>query len=372
MVRIETVGQNGTVPETFLALPDALYAGQPCWTPRPVENTVRLLDTAYSPYWKQAERELFVATRDGKVVGRIVATDDSRMSRDGGDNSGYFGFFECIDDQAVADALLVAAGDWLRQRGRLTMRGPFCPSPYIYDLGLLIEGFDQPQAIGEPYNPPYYQRLLETHGLVKSVDELSLDMPGRAPEGTLKNAVRRRIAARPELRVRPFDTSRIESELRIAADILNAEYGSDPIYSADSFDVARFALESLFPFGDWGLCLLAEIDGEPAGIMINAPDCDAGWRLRAARGDAASPDTAYAPTGSCVVELAIAPKFQHTHVGPALFYAFWDAVGKRDYTYNRACFVDEDNHGCLSLIAAFGGRIARRYRVYQTELAAAG
>lgn len=370
MIDIETVGQNGAVPERFLALPYALYAANPCWTPRPAENTAKLLDTSYSPYWRQAERQLFVAAQDGKVVGRIAVTDDRTVSRE--DGVGYFGFFEAVDDQAVADALLAMAGDWLRKRGRRRMLGPFCPSPYIYELGLLIDGFDGPQAIGESYHPAYYQRLLETHGLTKSVDELSFDLPGRAPEGALKNAVRRRIAARPELRVRPFDTSRIESELRIAADILNAEYGADPIYSADPFDVARFALESLVPFGDWGLCSIAEIDGEPAGIVIIAPDCDAGWRASAARGGAASLDAPCAPTGSCIVELAIAPKFQNTHAATALFYAFWDAIGTRGYTYNRACFVDEDNRACLSLIAAFGGRLARRYRVYQTNLDAGG
>lgn len=364
MLFIEAVGSDGNVPECFLTLPETIYAGNSCRSQRPSGQTVRLLDTTTSPFWQYADRELFVALKNGEIVGRVVATDDRRVRRgdeDSGGGAGYFGFFECIDDQAVADALLAAAGDWLRQRGLRRMHGPFCPSPYIYGLGLLIDGFDDPQAIGEPYHPPYYRRLLETHGLVKSVDELSLDMPGHAPEGTLKNAVRRRIAARPELRVRPFDTTRIEDELRIVSDILNAEYDSDPIYSADPFEVARFALESLVPSGDWGLCLIAEIDGEPAGIMLNAPDCDV-----------ASLDAACAATGSCVVELAIAPKFQHTHVGPALFYAFWDAVGKRGYTYNRACFVDEDNQACLSVIAAFGGRVARRYRVYQTELTAAG
>lgn len=372
MLRIEAVGSDGSVPECFLTLPETIYAGNACRSPRPAGLTVRLLDTRVSPYWRYAERELFVALSDAEVVGRVVATDDRRMSRNGAENGGgvgYFGFFECIDDQAVADALLAAAGGWLRQRGLRQMRGPFCPSPYIYELGLLIDGFDTPQAIGESYHPAYYQRLLETHGLAKSVDELSFDLPGSAPEGTLKTVVRRRIAARPELRVRPFDTSRIESELRIAADILNAEYDSDPIYSADPFDVARFALESLLPFGDWGLCSIAEIDGEPAGIVVIAPDCDAGWRASAAHGDAAA---AGAVSGSCIVELAIAPKFQNTHAATALFYAFWDAIGRRDYSYNRACFVDEDNRACLSLIDTFGGRLARRYRVYQTELAAGG
>lgn len=201
-------------------------------------------------------------------------------------------------------------------------------------------------------------------------------MPGRAPEGTLKNAVRRRIAARPELRVRPFDTSRIESELRIAADILNAEYGADPIYSA-STQVARFALESLFPCGDWGLCLIAEIDGEPAGVMINAPDCDAGWRLPCGarrRNSTRRRITRH----SWRTDRELRRRTGHRPEVPAYARrtrAFLRLLGRRrqrDYTYNRACFVDEDNRGCLSVIAAFDGRVARRYRVYQTELAAAG
>lgn len=373
VIRIDAVGQNGAVPESFLALPYTLYAGHACWSPRPVETTVRLLDTACSPFWQQAERELFVAVRNGQVVGRIAATDDRLVGHQDGGNVGYFGFFESIDDQSVADALLAAAGDWLRQRGRRTMRGPFCPSPYIYEFGLLIDGFDQPQSFGEAYHPAYYQRLLESYGLVKAADELSLSMPGRAPDGTLKEGVRRRIEARSGLRVRPFDAQQIERDLRIAVDVLNAQYASDAIYGADSFAVARFALESLVPFGDWGLCLIAEVHGEPAGIMITTPNYDDGYRARAALGEPArhAPDTnAPAASGSCVVELVLAPKFHNTRAGNALFYAFWDAVAARGYTYNRGCFVDEDNHACLALIAAYGGFVSKRFRVYETVLAA--
>lgn len=367
MIQIEAVGQNGSVPESFLALPDTLYAGQRCWTPRPAENTVRLLDTAYSPYWKQAERELFVATQGGKVVGRIAVTDDRTVSRE--DGVGYFGFFEAVDDQAVADALLASAAQWLVAHGRRSMRGPFSPSPYIYDLGLLVDGFDRPQSLSEPHHPPYYRRLLESRGLKKLVDYLSIDLPGRAPEGVLKDRIRQRLQADRKLRVRRFDSSRIEDDLDIATQILNAEYGSDAIYSADPVDLGRFALNSLAPFGDWSLCFIAEIDGETAGIMIASPDYDDGYRRLEACGQRPSalraPGTA---RGACIVELAVVSRFQRTQAATALLYAFWDAVAARDYEYNKACFVEDDNQACLPLTNAFGGVPSKRLRIYETAL----
>jgi ribosomal protein S18 acetylase RimI-like enzyme len=359
MVKIEAVGQEGAVPGCFLALPYALHAGNPWWTPRPVEDTVKLLDTACSPFWKQADRELFVAVKEGKVVGRIAATDDRQVGRE--DGAGYFGFFESIDDQAVADALLAAAAGWLRERGRRLMRGPFCPSPYIYDLGLLVDGFDRRQSFSEPYSPPYYQELLESRGLAKLADYLSLDLPGRQPNGVLKDSVRRRLQSNPALRVRTFDPGRIERDIGIATEMLNSTYESDSIYAADSLEVERFALESLAPFGDWSLCFIAEMGGEPAGIMITSPNYD---ELYGRPSGDATPGIG----GASIVELAIGARFQNTLAATALLYAFWDAVIAKGYEYNKACFVHEDNQACLSLIATFGGVAAKRFRIYETAL----
>ena len=361
MVKIEPIGQQGSVPERFLALPYTLHAGSPWWTPRPVEGTVKLLDTTYSPYWKQADRELFVAVKDGKVVGRIAATDDRQVGHE--DGAGYFGFFECIDDQAVADALLAATAGWLLERGRRLMRGPFCPAPYIYDLGLLVDGFDRPQSFSEPYNPPYYQKLLESRGLSKLADYLSLDLPGRPEEQLLKARVRCRVESYPGLRVRPFDSARIGHDIGIATGILNSTYQSDSVYAADSFEVERFALESLAPFGDWSLCSIAEVNGEPAGIMITSPNYD---ELYGRPSGDATPGIA----GASIVELAIDARFQNTPTAAALIYAFWDAVIAKGCKYNRACFVREDNQACLSLITTFGGVAAKRFRIYETALSA--
>ena len=249
------------------------------------------------------------------------------------------------------------------------MRGPFSPSPYIYDLGLLVDGFDRPQSLSEPHHPPYYQRLLESRGLKKLVDYLSIDLPGRAPEGVLKDRVRQRLQADRKLRVRRFDSSRIEDDLDSATQILNAEYGSDAIYSADPVDLGRFALNSLAPFGDWGLCFIAEIDGETAGIMIASPDYDDGYRRLEACGQRPSAmQPPGAARGACIVELAIVPRFQRTGAATALLYAFWDTVAARDYEYNKACFVEDDNLACLPLTNAFGGVPSKRLRIYESAL----
>ena len=367
IVRVDAVGQHGAVGDSFLNLPYELYVGNPCWTPRPVKDTVKLLDTTYSPYWKQADRELFVAVRDGQVVGRIVATDDRPVSRE--DGTGYFGFFESINHQSVADALLAAAARWLLARGRRFMRGPFSPSPYIYDLGLLIDGFDQAQSFSEPYSPPYYRQLLESRGFTKVVDYLSLELPGRPEERLLKDRVRRRVQSHPGLRVRRFDSSRIEHDLGIATEILNATYQTDSVYAADSFEVQRFALESLAPFGDWSLCSIAEVDEESAGIMITSPNYDELYERHTVHGDMPPLDATRGITGGCIVELAVASRFQkNTSTAAALIYAFWDAVMAQGYKYNKVCFVREDNQTSLSLTTAFGGRPTKRFRIYETDL----
>ena len=368
MIRIDAVGQHGAVGDRFLSLPYELYAGNPCWTPRPVKDTVKLLDTAYSPYWKQADRELFVAVRDGKVVGRIVVTDDRLASHEDGANVGYFGFFETINDQSVADALLASAAEWLITRGRRFMRGPFSPSPYIYDLGLLIDGFDQAQSVSEPYSLPYYQQLLESRGFAKVVDYLSLELPGRPEERLLKDRIRHRVQSHPGLYVRRFDPSRLEHDLDIATEILNATYQTDSVYAADSFEVERFALESLAPFGDWSLSSIAEVHGEPAGIMITSPNYDELYERHTVHGYRPPLGAPQGITGGCIVEFAVASRFQNTPTAAALIYAFWDAVIAQGYKYNKVCFVREDNHASLSLTMAFGGRTTKRFRIYETDL----
>jgi hypothetical protein len=146
--------------EAFVGLPYRLHRGSTVWSP-PLRRDVRaLLDPARNPFFDHAERELFLARLGGRVVGRIAAISDRLHDETHGDRVGFFGFFESVDDPAVARALFDAANDWLRARQRDTLRGPVSPS--INDeAGLLVDGFETPSVLMMPHNPRYYPALVE-------------------------------------------------------------------------------------------------------------------------------------------------------------------------------------------------------------------
>src|SRR2546426_9278397 len=150
-------------------IPDAVR--HPQWVP-PLRMMVRdLLDTKSNPFYRQADRKLFIARRNGKPVGRIAAIENRAHNAFHDDRVGFFGFFEAIDDADVAGALLSAAEAWLRTRGLTWARGPMNPSTN-HDCGLLVDGFDQHPQFLTPWNPSYYETLICSAGFTASKDLL--------------------------------------------------------------------------------------------------------------------------------------------------------------------------------------------------------
>ncbi len=126
----------------------------------------KLMDRKKNPFYKHAEAEFFLARRNGEIVGRIGAIINHNHNKEHKENIGFFGFFECVNDQSVADALFKTAKEWLKARGVTAVRGP--ASPCVNDeYGLLVDGFDKPPVVLMPYNPSYYQVLIEKAGFKK-------------------------------------------------------------------------------------------------------------------------------------------------------------------------------------------------------------
>ncbi len=153
----------------FIDLPYRLHARDPVWVPPLRRDVELLLSRSKNPFFEHAEAEYFLAERDGEVVGRIAAISNRLHNETHGDRVGFFGFFESIDDQAVANALLTAAADWCRKHGHDVLRGPASFSVND-ECGLLVDGFDAPPALMMPHNPRYYMSLLEHAGLTKAKD----------------------------------------------------------------------------------------------------------------------------------------------------------------------------------------------------------
>lgn len=153
----------------FIDFPHDLYANDPNYVPELFLGQDDLLNPAKHPYYKHSSARLFLAYRDGKIVGRIAAFWNVNHNAFNKVNEGQFGFFDCINDQEVADQLFTAAEAWVKDKGGDNIVGPINLTTND-TTGLLVQGFDRPPMAMMPYNFPYYEDLILQAGFAKKVD----------------------------------------------------------------------------------------------------------------------------------------------------------------------------------------------------------
>ncbi len=167
--------ENKKQKNDFVRIVWNLYEQDNTWVP-PIEmNVNRLIDTKKNPFYKHAKIQLFLAQKNGELVGRIAAIIDENHLKTHNDKTGFFGFFESINDQAVANTLINAATDWLKERGMNKIPGPVSPSMND-EVGLLVEGNEFPSAVLMPYNPIWYEILLTNCGFKAAKDLVSFKL----------------------------------------------------------------------------------------------------------------------------------------------------------------------------------------------------
>lgn len=253
----------------FQRLPWSLYAGDPNWVPPLLSQERELLGWGKHPFYDHADSVTLLAERGGRVVGRLAVLINRIHNQKYNEQRGFFGFFECIDDVAVAERLFDAGCQWLRQRGMTAVRGPVNPS-LNYTCGLLIEGFDSPPCFLMTYNPPTYAALLEACGLVKSQDlyAYEMDMPLlRALVDRYKPAVLASLH-RPDLVIRSFEPARLQQEIEMYLDIYNRSldgtWGFTPLQPREACHITRELRRLIVP----QFTAIAEIDDRPIGVMF--------------------------------------------------------------------------------------------------------
>ncbi|MBQ3389413.1 MAG: GNAT family N-acetyltransferase [Thermoguttaceae bacterium] len=267
----------------FLNFPFKLYKDDPYWVPNIRMDEKGLVGFSKNPFYERNSCQAFLAYRGKEVVGRIVAILNVGHLERYHDGVGFFGFFESIDDQAVADALFDAAAAWLKERGCTTVRGPMNPS-MNHTVGLLIEGFDSSPFFMMTYNPPYYARLIENYGFAKVQDLFSfwgeIDMLPKVRERYLD--VCNHIAERTGAKVRSVDIRHfgrdVEAFLGIYNRSLTNTWGFVPFSDSELKDMA-FGLKFLIVPD---LVFAVELDGKIVGAAFCLPDYNP--RIRAIKG----------------------------------------------------------------------------------------
>ncbi len=247
-----------------------MFAGDPAWVP-PLHLELReRLSPAKNPFFKRAEVVLFTAWRDGQLVGRCSAQVDREHLRVHADHTGFFGFFDTVDDPAVASALLDKAAAWLAARGMKRMMGPF--SLYANEeVGLLIEGFEHPPVMFMAHSRPYQAALCEGAGLQKEIDLLAWryddpHLPLRAQKAWED------VQRMPEVRLRSLDLRHMQREVEIVMSIYNDAWSGKWAYVPALPDEVRKAAHDLRLIVDPDIAFIAEINGEPAGMCIMLPN----------------------------------------------------------------------------------------------------
>jgi GNAT superfamily N-acetyltransferase len=259
----------------FVRFPFRLYRRDPNWAPPFIEERMDFFAPAKNPFFEHARCQLFLARRDGELVGTIAAAVDDNHNSVHDERMGTFGFFEAVDDPDVVRALLGAAEEWVRGQGMAVMRGPLSFSTN-HECGLLIEGFDESPMVMTPYNPRYYQRLIEDSGYQKVMDLfayiIDVDEARNSVLPTASSVVRR-AAQRQGIRVRKADLRHFTSEIQLVKEVYNRawmrNWGFVPMTEHEFDHLAT----SLRPWLDPDLILLAEAeDGTPVGVSIALPD----------------------------------------------------------------------------------------------------
>lgn len=353
----------------FIDFPYSFYSKDPLYAP-PLKREMKEQFSKKNPFFNHAEARYFIARNGKETVGRIAAVVNRRHIDFHREMAGFFGFFESIDDHIVSDHLLDAVEDALRGKDMKIMRGPMNFSTNE-ECGFLIEGFDHPPMLMTPYNPPYYNNMMEKYGMKKAKDLYAFihDVRENLPEKVLRVAV---IAEKRGIRIRPVDKKRFKEEMLVFKEVYNSawekNWGFIPLTDGELFYLGERLRQIAVP----ELTLIAEDDGEPVGFMGLLPDFN--YVLRYMNGKL-NPLTILKAlyysrkiTDLRLLLLGIKREYRNKGVDALLFREGFEGVKKGGYKKIEFSWILEDNIPVQRIIEMIGGRLYKRYRIYEKEI----
>jgi hypothetical protein len=365
--------RSGADRKRFIELPYRLHANERHWIPPLRIERRAFLSPRLNAYFKHADAELFLAERDGRVVGRVSAQIDHAFNDFHDNRWGMFGFLELEEDGELLEALLAAAAGWLAERGRDRMLGPM-DFTMNDESGVLIEGFDRDPMIRQPWHPPYYKRLCEQAGLTKSVDLLmwELHISDRASVNPALLELAEALEPKHGITIRHMRRRTLRRDLDRFAELYNeawsGNFGFVP-YSKEDLDAYALELHLVFD-PDW--FMVAEQGEAAVGVAITIPDINRVLRLMNGR---------VLPLGwwrylrrrrivdRCRVGfLGVKPAYQHTGVAAGLYIEHFAMAAATRVKWGEMGWILETNTAMNRGMEAMGGRIVKRYRVYEREL----
>jgi hypothetical protein len=359
----------------FLDVGDRVLGDDPNYISPLRFERMKFLDTRHNPALSALEVQAFIATRRGVPVGRVTAHIDHAYNEYHHCRSGWFGFFDSVDDTQVAHRLLDHAVQWVNARGMDQIIGPnnFTTN---HQSGMLVENFSRPATVEMVYNAEYYQHLVTSFGFGKAKDLLAywIDVSQGTADARLKRFfdLSQKAQRRFGLRIRPARIADFEQEVGLVFRLYNESWqdnwGFVPVNEAEFRSIAKDLRAVIVP----ELVLIVEDrDNHPIAFSITLPNINEimpkngrlfpfGWyplvfgkkRIKTAR----------------LFVLGVIPGYRKRGVEAMLCIETALAAKRLGYDSGEIGWTLEDNILVNRAIESFGGRLDRRYRLFGLEL----
>jgi GNAT superfamily N-acetyltransferase len=360
----------------FVDVPYEFYPGRyPRWVPPLRRDVTSTLDPSANAFFEHGDMQLFLAEdASGAAVGRIAGIVNGMHLQKYDDATGFFGFFECVEDYAVAEALLDAAAEWGRRQGLRRMRGPANPS--LNDTaGLLVDGFQFYPSLLMPYNPPYHHDFLRRYGFERIMTMWSFYAHIKyAKTDRLRRGTRLATRRTPGLALRTLNMDRFEADVQAVREIYNDawsdNWGHVPMTEGE-FEQLVDELEQIV---DPNMVFFVEDDGRPVGFSVSLPDVNEALRH--------VPDGRLFPLGLPKLLLhahysidtlrmplmGIRPEYRGKGLDAMLILATMDAAPEHGYVGCETSWILDTNDRLLNMIETIGATQDKEYALFEVPI----
>jgi GNAT superfamily N-acetyltransferase len=360
----------------FLNVSYGIYEGDPNWV-APLLMDLRKVFTDANPLFQHAKMQLWVASRNGRDVGRMAGILDEHFPKSNGAKTAFFGFFECIDDQEACRGLFEQVYRWAHENGATKVIGPLNPTTND-ECGLLVHGFDSPAVFMMTYNPAYYVDLIEQQGFTKAKDLLAymIDL-SVLPMDRLSRIAAKVRQRHPEIQFRAIRKKTLEQDLGKIKLVYNAawqdNWGFVPMTDAE----VDFMAERLKPLLMEGLVWLAEVKGDPVGFLLASPDYNI--PLQPLKGRLFTPKVLgflpylmgwKRPPRTRVLTLGVIDGYRGKGLESAMLIEGLRVGFEAGVRESEASWILEDNFSMRRILEAIGGVAYKTYRLYEREVPA--
>ncbi len=356
----------------FIKLQWKFYEGDPHWVPPLIMDRKKILSKEKNPFFQHGNAEYFLAEKNGELAGRIAAIKNDLHNQHHNDKVGFFGFFECVNDQEVANALFNAAKDWLVKNGCNAMRGPANPSSND-EYGMLIDGFDDSPRILMTYNPKYYLELCDNYGFNKGKDLYAYKLENKKVIAVDKL---RRVAEiakqRSGLKISQINMKDFNNELNKVKYVYNKawqpNWGFVPMTDAE-LDAAAKDLKSLV---EPSLVLFGEIKDQVVGFALVMPDYNQIFKQMNGRlfpFNFIKLFTQKRKLKWCrIIILGVIPEFQKKGLDASFYWEIVNRAHDIGIDLGEASWILEDNDMMNRGAETMQGEIYKKYRIYEMPI----